>query len=247
MTPNWVICIKPDAADRLGSLRCTQGLEVCVADGMLWVCGEHPETLSSLEVRSLPAVGRYHVNTGCLLPLGKRLPVGALPQGPWSPLHEWVEVDITRPLLPGKTASCLALSLARSESIAESNLLITLVDACRAWAEHASALRLVRLSVAVELKQQRVLFKGSPLPPLPGGRYVVTGSVGLPAGYDFDLSVNHADVVGLLRLAPGQCALFEPDGSWTVFDNDDLIAATRSTLRLLGRPDPSLPTDRVAP
>ena len=247
MTPVWAICIKPDGVDSLGPLRCTRGLQVFMADEEVWVRGENLETLSSLEVRSLPAVGRYHVVADRLLPLGKCLPVGLLPKGPWSSLHEWAEVDMTRPLLPGKAVERLGLSLTRSESTAESNLLITSVEACGVWAEHASALRLARLSVALDLNQQRVLVKGTPLPPLPGARYVVNGSVGLPAGYAFDLSVSCADVVSLLRLTPGQCAFFEPDGSWSVFNDDDLTAATRSTLRLLGRPGSSLPGEQVVP
>lgn len=245
MTPVWAICIKPDGVDSLGPLRCMRGLQVCMEDEEIWVRGENLETLSSLEVRSLPAVGRYQIDTDRLLPLGKRLPVGLLPKGPWSPLQEWAEVDMARPLLPGKTLDRLALSLTPSESPAESNLLITSVEACRVWAEHASALRLARLSIASDLSQQRVLVKGTPLPPLPGARYVINDSVGLPTGYDFDLSISRVDVVSLLRLSPGQCALFEPDGSWSVFNDDDLTAATRSTLRLLGRSGPSLSGEQV--
>jgi hypothetical protein len=234
MTPTWAICMKLEVADSIGPLRCTSGLEVCTTDGTLWLRGSDTEMLSILELRSLPAVGRYRVDGDRLLPLGKRLPIGLLPDGPWSPLHEWVSVDVARPSLPGQASGRVGLSLVRGDNAAESNIVMTTPAACVAWAEHASSLRLIPLSVAIDRAQERVILKGTPLPPLPGARYVLADRVGLPAGYDFDLSISHEDVVGLLQLAPGQSALFEPDGAWSVFDDDVFVAATRSTLRLLG-------------
>lgn len=246
MTPAWAVQLNTDAADALGPLRCTRGLEVCVDGGAVWLRGEDPALLEALLVRRLPATGRYLVVGDQLFPVGRRLPVGSLPAGHWQPLSEWVTVDVSRPLFPGQVEQTIVLSLVRQAGTGESNLLVTSVGACQAWAERASRLRLKPLSVAIDQAVGRVALRGHPLPPLPGNRYVINERVGLPAGYVFSQPITHGEAASIIDLPKDSIALFEPDGSWSALRDDVLIAATRSTLRLLPEPGSAPAADRVA-
>lgn len=237
MTPAWALQLPLRAAGQLGRLRCVPGLEVGRPAGdELWLRGDDLTVARCPEVQSLPAVSRYEVDHDLrLIPVGKRLPVGTLPDTTWASLLQWLEAEPPRSKLSGRITRKVTLTLVRSGEESPPNLLVTDVDSVRAWAEWAPCGRLARLSVALDLRRRWVAIRGTPLPPLPGRRYILEGRIALPAGYGFAYPISTSEAAGVLGLGDAQQAVFEADGTWSLLPDDVFVAATRGTLRLLGR------------
>ncbi|MEM7626054.1 MAG: hypothetical protein AAF333_10540 [Planctomycetota bacterium] len=236
MTPSWALQLPIHAAGQLGRLRCLPGLEVHESVGEVWLRGDDIAVAARADVLGLPATNRYEVNHDLqLVPMGGRLPVGTLPDTPWAVLSRWLEVVSPATLLSGCVTRKVELALARTGAECRPNLLVTGFEPMRAWAEHASDRRLVPLSVANDLERRRVAVQGTPLPPLPGQRYVMENQIGLPAGYGFALPISNQAAVTVLGLDTSENAVFETDGTWSRLPDDAFVAATRGTLRLLSR------------
>lgn len=104
MTPSWALDIPIAHAAELGRLRLSNDLQVLVDATSIWLRGSDPDALASLNVTRLPAAGRYRLDENLrLIPLGKRLPVGALPDGEWTPLRQWFAV-VSPPLHTARPA-----------------------------------------------------------------------------------------------------------------------------------------------
>ncbi|XAM01607.1 hypothetical protein OT109_09455 [Phycisphaeraceae bacterium D3-23] len=237
MTTAWALRISTQHAALLGPLRCKEGLSVLADGPSLWLRGEDHAALDTLAVRRLPTEGRYTVRAdGGLIPVDHALPVGVVPEGAWVGLSQWMQLKAPKAQFAGQTGQRIALSLVRSADERRANLLLTTYRAVRQWAEGASQLRLSPLSVAVDREQQCVALRGEPLPPLPGDRYAVEAGVAVPAGFGFALPLTCTEVAGVVGLKPEQLAVFGPDGGWSLLPEDCFVAATRATLRQIGRP-----------
>jgi hypothetical protein len=112
-------------------------------------------------------------------------------------------------------------------------VLWTTLAAWHDWAERAGQVRLDRLAFAVKSASE-VVVRGSPVPPIPGRRFVQTGGVAVEAGWACSPPLD-ADVVGeLLGLAPHDLALLHPDGNFDHVPAESFVRATRSAVRMSG-------------
>lgn len=246
MSPTWALRLEPREGPALGPLRRMPGpeappgltgLEVCLEGAALWLRGPDPDDGLAATLRALPASARFVVDEqGLLRPPGARLPVGRLPRGPWWPLARWL-----RPRLPeggrdpAPAPEPLALRLVRAgpdDVHPDPELLRLPLAALAAWAEEASALRLARLSLAVDTGDPpRALVRGQPLPPLPGERLVVVEGVAWPVGYAPRPGLDPGALSLTLALLPGELALLDPQGGREVVPGGAFVPATRAAIR----------------
>ena len=103
--------------------------------------------------------------------------------------------------------------LVRSSRPEKASVLLTSIDRWEAYAVQAPQVRLDRWQFAVA-EDGRVLVRGGPLPPLPGGRWVDRKGIAVPAGWQWSPPVEASTVRTVFSLEPGDLALWQPDGTW---------------------------------
>lgn len=245
----------------LGPHRKRGGWEVCeteteTAEGItgarrkLWLRCPDRDTAEEL-MAGLPCAGRYRVGTsGSLVPLGKKLPVGRVPAGPWVKLMDWLKVEGPQAVLPGRCQGKVEVRLERSGREEPAAGLLMSLEMLTAWAESASRLRMGRLRFAVSGfgnsrgagtnadDGPRALVLGEPPPSAPGQACYARGRLLLPCGWDFTPPVVAAWVEESLALPPGAVALLDPSGSVEMLEQESFaplsLAAVRRTCQGLG-------------
>jgi hypothetical protein len=118
----------------------------------------------------------------------------------------------------------------RSTKELEPTLLLSSFEVFRHFALTAAELRLDRLAFAAE-SSGRVLVRGIPLPPLPGVRFTLHGSVAVPAGWTWAPSVGADVVARCLGASAGNLVLWTEDGRYTRLHSEQFIPVTRSAVR----------------
>lgn len=239
MNAGWVIRVDAAAAAALGGLRCRRGLEVLEQDVVVWLRGpaidqqdEKAAATFDLELRCLPGAERFTVGEdGQLVPHGRRVPQGRLPEGTWSPLSEWLEVELPTAALAGELPSPALLQIVRANSQLEANVLLTSLETWSRFGATAAQVRLAPLAFAANDEGQCVI-RGTPLPPIPGTRYVEREGVAVEAGWTWSPPLDAAVLREAFRLGEGDVALLHRDGSRDRLRADDFVHAARSAIRL---------------
>ncbi len=232
--PRWAVRFQQaevEADQAIGSLRLRPEVTVCEHRGCLWVQG--PELDQELDqlLRSLPGVRFTVLEDGQLIRSGSSVPQGWLPEGPWKPLADWLGVRAPSAGLPGRSDRRIPLILRRGGPISQANVLLTTLENWHHYATKAPQVRLSQLSFALS-EDQEVLVRGSPLPAIPGTRFVETEGVAIPAGWTWDPPVDVQVIQALLGLTSEHLALLKPDGSWERLPAEAFVYATRSAVRL---------------
>ncbi len=231
----WAASVPRNALSSLGVLRLDKGILCREHGGRVWLRGEHKNDTLDRSLRCLPGVDRYgllddgrlvHADSG-------RVPVGRLPAGEWTPIAEFIGVEIPPPALPGECGRA-RLALARSKRVAEANVLVTALAAWRRWVSRAPAVRLGVLRFAVSTTGD-ALVRGSPLPPIRGRRFVETSGVAVPAGWTWTPAVDAETLRELLALDDGDLALLDGEAAAprvALISAARFERATRSAVRL---------------
>jgi hypothetical protein len=81
-----------------------------------------------------------------------------------------------------------------------------------------------------------VFIHGHPLPPMPGPRYVEAGGIAIPGGFTTTPALRSAVLRKTLRLANGDLAVLEIDGTFERIQADGFVKATRAAARLSREP-----------
>jgi hypothetical protein len=235
----WAIELDAADASACGMLRHDPGIEACIQQGRLWLRSKSMNEALAARLLRLPACGRYEVtNSGALVAQGTRVPHGRLPEGTWLALRFWLPLE--RPPAQSAIAPVLinnvGLTLVRSDSLREANVLEVSLRAWTALATEAPAIRLAKWSFAVD-NSGTTLVRGTPLPALPGQRLVEEGGVAVNAGLTWFPRVSPdviremvgADDTDLIILSDipnssGVCCRIIP--------GDSFVRATRSAVRL---------------
>ena len=167
---------------------------------------------------------------GQLQPVASRLPNNRLPGGPWVSLPEWLALELPPAGLAGRSEQRTPMVLVRSSRPEKASVLLTSIDRWEAYAVQAPQVRLDRWQFAVA-EDGRVLVRGGPLPPLPGGRWVDRKGIAVPAGWQWSPPVEASIVRTVFGLEPGDLALWQPDGTWQRIRAADFTPASRAAVR----------------
>lgn len=231
MSHQWVVQLRPTEAASLGRLRRRPGLEVCEHPDALWLRIRDPEEGWEAEIRALPGRRFGVLSDRQLVPLGRRVPMGSLPEGPWIPLSEWMPLQVQPAAFSGKVTDKVPLRIVRGGQPAEANVLLTTAEVWQEYAIRAPQVRLDRWAFAMSDDGQ-VVIRGEPLPPLRGTRFVEKSGVAAPVGWTWTPAMNPEIVRAALGLQKEDLALVRLDGRWDHIGADDFVRATRSAVRV---------------
>ncbi|HTL31394.1 MAG TPA: hypothetical protein VL282_19325 [Tepidisphaeraceae bacterium] len=218
-------------ANAVASLRLRDGILACRAGGRIWLRGEQLDDDLEQALHRLAPLGRYELKSNnALVPAGNLLPFGQLPDGPWIPLSELLQVPRTPAALPARAPAPVALRIVRSTSERPASLLQTSVQE---WSRYARSAPLVRLwPLQFAASAQHVLIRGTPLPPLPGLRYYESQGVAVPCGFGWSPAADVATLRRVLGLDHDDLALFDERGNWQRISALQFVQARRSAVRL---------------
>ncbi len=228
----WAVVLQRHRAASLGSLRHLRNIDILVRQESIWLQGsEWTEEVAHL-LRQIPCDGRYRLlEDRRLLPMGKRLPTGRLPEGPWAPLAHFLVPRFQSAAFPGEMPAPCPVELIRSADEQPTVAMLTTLADWLAYGESAPGVRLRDLSFAIA-NDGRVLVLGQPPPSMPGTGYHATGRILMPAGYCCTLAIVPRLLSKTLRLRQDDRALLHADGTCEKLPGDAFVAASRSAIRL---------------
>ena len=201
-------------------------MQILEQDDNLWLKGGELQ-----ELRALPEATHFQIlEDGQLLPLGHRVPLGYLPDGEWTLLRDWIQIQFETATLDGDLHRKVELRLIRTPIERESNLLILTWEEWHDYAVSAPQIRLNRLSFA-RSSEDRALVRGLPLPPLFGEHWVETCGIAVPAGWTWSPQIETTVIRDLLLFQEGELALLDSEGGWTLVREDDFVRASPSAVR----------------
>jgi hypothetical protein len=76
-----------------------------------------------------------------------------------------------------------------------------------------------------------VLVQGSPVPPLPGKRFVVHGNIAVPAGFAWMPAVSTSVLLRLFGGAESSLILWEEQGRFTRLSAEQFVPVTRAAVK----------------
>jgi hypothetical protein len=228
MSHAWAICIGVQDASALAPLRLVSGVEIAVAGAEIWLRGRALEDAIAARLSALPARGRYEwIGSDQLRRLDHRIPSERLPTASWRPLSEWLRVELPVAALPGFLPATISFRLVRSADEREPDLLLTTLEEFNRFVLEAASVRLERLRFAAS-DDGRVLVHGTPLPPLPGKRFVLHQSIAVPAGFTWQPAISADVAARRLGVSGGALVLWSEDDHITRLHAEQLIPVTRS-------------------
>ncbi len=139
MSHRWTVHLQRADLESLKSLRLVRGAEVCETSDGIWVRGPQLDEATAILLRKHPRARRFWVlPDNQLLQPDRRVPLGHLPAGPWSPLCDWLTVALPSAAFAGQVDTHIALDLRRSDHCRPTNVLLTTIDR---WARYGAARR----------------------------------------------------------------------------------------------------------
>lgn len=228
----WGVRLPRASALTAGRLRLRGDIEVCDADGdVLWLRGPALTDDLDLELRKLPGGVRYHAGPGGrLTALGDRLPSDRLPAACWRPLATWLAPAPQPAALAGERPAAVPVRLVRTGREAPAAVLVTTLAAWVEYATTAPQARLRPLRFAASADGRAVLW-GTPVPPLPGRRFVERDGVAVPAGYAWSPAVDAGVLREVFGMRAGDLVLLDEAGGYEWVAAGDFARASRSGAR----------------
>ncbi len=168
---------------------------------------------------------------GCLTPIGKRVPTGHLPAGPWVTLASWLVPEPQVALMPGEVPRRIDLELRRSAVSRPAKMVVSHIEQWCTYAASASAVRLKVLQFAMSDAGQ-VAIVGQPLPPIEGRSFIVEDRVATSCGYALWPAVGVHVLRRLLTQNARDVALVNTDGTYEVIPAAAFVPASRMAARL---------------
>lgn len=239
----WVLCLEASASRALLSLRLESGIEVGTEGTTLWVRGLSAGEQLRRRLDALPASARFVWSPpDRLCPIGSRIPSGRLPEVRWQPIQSWGTVTLDPGRLPGRVPPRMGLRLLAGGVEREAELLQTDLPTLQSYLRDAARIRWARLGFAASV-DGRVLVRGTPLPAVPGARWVRSGRVYVPLGHHWSPAVEPAVVEELLTVAANEWVVWLPplpggderDGGVLRLMEEQFLPLTPSALRATHR------------
>lgn len=227
----WVARLPIEPVAALSALRTTPGIEAGEHDGQTWLRGRDLNESLQTALSKLPLLERYdELPDSVLRPTGRLVPTGRLPEISWRPIAEFAEPVLPPAALAGRTTARCAMTLIRSMIERPANLLVLPLVALVEFAATAPNVRLHACRFAVD-DSGRAVVHGTPLPPVPGQRYVEEHGVTVPSGWALSPQMPASIVATTMQLDAGDVAMFAEDGSHEVIKTHQFVRLTRSAVR----------------
>jgi hypothetical protein len=239
MTATWAIRFDvrngggADVASSLGRLRLLAGIQACrIDESTLWVTGPILDDKLLVLLRGLSCEDRFRVDAdGTLTRFDERTPSGVIPDGEWTPVAEIVELELPIAEVSLARIPRVPVTLVRSSEPVEPQILLVSGEAALSWAASASQVRLDRLSFAAS-DDGRFLFRGTPLPSLPGISLVERELVLVPAGWSWSPAIDANSLRSALEAEFRDLVLLNHDGEFEKIPESEFVVASRAAIRM---------------
>lgn len=231
MSTRRAVRIHPDDAESLGRLRLQPGIEVSERADALWLHILPSSDELDAQLRMLPGTLFTVRLDEQLIPFGKLVPSGYLPEGPWVELSQWMRVTAPTAGFSGQLKGTVELHFIHGGPVRDANLIETDIGTWCEYAATAPQIRIEQLSFAMN-GDRRVLVRGTPLPPIAGVRYVEDSEIAIMAGWCCAPPIAAEVLAEVLELEANDLALMHIDGQWNRIPCDSFVRATRSAVRL---------------
>lgn len=229
MTPQ-VLRIERRFAETLGRVCNRAELSIGETEQHLWVRWEQEKAALDGDLLSLPAVRFAVLEDGQLIERGRSVPLGYLPEVAWTPIAEWMTIQIEAPALAATIPAPVRLQMRTSDAVQESSVLVASRHTWRDYAETAPQVRLNRL-VFAQNGDQEVIVRGTPLPPIAGTYFVEQAGVAAVAGWTWSPPIAAEVLARSLQISGDDLALLHADGSWEAIRGEEFVRATRTAVR----------------
>jgi hypothetical protein len=228
---SWVFRFAATDAGALAPLRVVPQLEAASSPQTVWLRGPPADGSLAAALFSLPATARYErLPDDRLRPWNSRIPSERMPDLTWVPLAQWCQVSWPARRPAGQPPHPVRLHLVPSADEKPADLLLTELDTWTQFATKAAQVRLGPLKFAAS-GDRRVLVRGTPLPPLPGQRWVLYRSLAVPAGFSWEPAVPVEVVEHLFGASPEGLILWPIDGAVGFLHSDQFVPASRAAAR----------------
>lgn len=222
------------AVESLGRLRLLEGTQVFEPGESLWVSGLHLDEELTVVLQTLPCADRFVVsNEGTLTKFGERAPSGTIPNVEWTSLQDFIEPELPVAALSLARIPRVSITLVRAtgQQPLEPAALLVSAKAATEWSATAPQVRLDPLTFAASSDGQ-ILFKGQPLPSLPGTRMTDQNGVLVPAGWTWSPAIDTSSLREALEAEAEAIVLLTPDGEAQWVSQSDFVQASRMALRV---------------
>lgn len=165
--------------------------------------------------------------------LGSQVPVGRLPGDlSWKPVSEVFQPALNRRSLPAPQhhLNLPQLQLVRGGDVATPNLLRLPLETFSNWVTSAAQVRLSPLKFACSAERE-VLVWGTPLPALPGTRFVETQGIAVLAGWKWDPPLPASSLASALQLRPGDLAVLSEGPTLEIVPGNHFVPVSRAAVR----------------
>lgn len=232
MNQQWVVALPMESVSALANLRLLPGIDVLQQEQTVWLRGSRADDELSLKLRTIPNGERFSIlSDKQLVPEGKQVPRGLLPEGQWQPVADWFTVELDRTAMSGRLDEHVSLQIERSDNAQQANILVTQLSHLHDYVMQAADIRLQPLLFAVD-NQCRVIVKGLPLLPLDGAFYCEQECVAVQAGWRWEPRVDAKILRTLFKLQSGDLLLLHGGGSREIIYQDQFVKLTRSAVHL---------------
>lgn len=220
-----------NAIGQLDTLRTVAGLEVCCETDWIWLRIATPSDADQVRLQGLASAELFWLlSDGQLVRVDARVPRGYLPEGAWCPLQDALVVELPTAALPGTLSEPARFRLCPVTEFREPNILLVSVTCWREYGSVAPRVRLKRWWFAVSA-EGNVLVRGTPLPPLPGTRFVESCGIAVPAGHTWTPTVQAEILAGKFGVSENDLLLWMSDDRCELIRAEQFVRATRSAIR----------------
>jgi hypothetical protein len=241
--PAWAVkLLKPDGY-QLAVLRHWPGLQIAQDVAGLWIRGHWNDAANDRELKAwrhqllaLWNVEHFHVTADHqLVPFGKRVPTGWLPDLDWQPLQNAIDFDWPLAGLAGRSLQPLRLHLVRGASRfhpigTRPEVLLCELKHLLPWVIAAPLRRLAGLQFACD-PSQRLLVKGPILPSIPGLAFSLQAALAVPLGWHWEPELTPETIQQVFSPAAGSMVVWFPDNGWEEVPDHCFQTLTRAALR----------------
>lgn len=227
---HWAIAVAVVDARLLAPLVGLNSVTACIAGEAFWVQGKCQRDEEREAVEEFVSGDKYHVlRDGQLIPWIARVPKGHLPAGPWVPVHQVWKPQFPTAAMAIAHAPRAKIAMVRDEHERPCNLLLTDHHRWTTFVKTCPQVRLAKWSFAASA-DGRVLIRGTPLPPVPGTRYVEQAGVAVEAGWWWSPDVSPHVVRRALSIPSGAIGLLSADGQLELVPGSEFVTATRTAV-----------------